>query len=164
MSSLCHHCLQITEPRTPSSSGTALGQTSGCLETSGRLQGLARGPSAEGERSRQPESSASPRTVRLFPDTRQHHLCPLPPGSTSVVSQQLEKRLWSRQHCTEGYLVICNGFSIPVIVSSPELRERERRFAGRWAGSKGFGEAWGFAIQLGRGLRTRSVSLIILAG
>lgn len=47
-----------------------------------------------------------PVTVGLFPDTRQHHLCLLAPGSAAAFSQQLEKCLWSQQGCTEAHLVL----------------------------------------------------------
>lgn len=80
----------------------------------------------------------------LFPDTCQHHLCLVAPGSAAAVSQQLEKCLWSQQCCTEGYLVLCDGFSIPAIISSPEPRERE------WAGLKDFGVSCGSAVELWR--------------
>lgn len=102
-----------------------------------------RGPTAE-RKGLNNQKFQPPLTAGLSADTCQHHLCLPAPGSAAAVSQQLEKCLWSQQCCTVGYLVLCNGFSVPVSISSPESGERE------WAGLKGFGESCGFAVELWR--------------
>lgn len=142
---LCHHCLQITDPRTWPPAGLPWGGH----WTAWRPQRGSRPwqeVQPQGGRVQTTRKSTLPQTAGLLPDTRQHHLHLLAPGSAPVVSQQLGKHLWSWQHCTEGYLIICNGFSIPVIISSPESRERDRDSAGKQAASTCFGEAFGFAV------------------
>lgn len=73
--------------------------------------------------SNQPESSASHHCWAVSRHTSTP--CPLASRSAPAVCQQLGKCLWSQNHCMKGYLVICNGFSTPVIISSPELKGTE---------------------------------------